>query len=158
MEISAGIPEIYISYVKQGDLVKIEINSIKDKIFNGQVSEVSYSIDKNSSTYPVTIKLLNPTSNIRPGMPADVKFDFKNISSTGNLMVPIHSVGEDTSGNFVYVVKPEKDGFGTIEKRKIETGEITDRGFEITSGVENGELIVTAGISKLSNGLKVRIE
>jgi len=158
MEISTGIPEIYISSIRQGDIAQIEFNSIKDKIFNGKVTEVSYSIDKESSTYPVKIEILNPSSKIRPGMPADVRFDFKNLSSSGNLMVPIHSVGEDSSGNFVYIVRPEKDGFGTVEKRKVETGEITERGFEITSGIENGELIVTAGISKLSSGLKVRLE
>lgn len=158
MEISAGIPEIYIGYLKQGDMAEIEFNSIKNKIFNGKVTEISYSLDKESSTYPVKIEILDPTKSIRPGMPADIKFSFKNLSSKINMMVPIHSVGEDSSGNFVYIVKPQSDGFGIIEKRNVKTGEITDRGFEIKNGIKSGELVVTAGISKLSSGLKVRIE
>lgn len=158
MEISSGIPEIYISSVQKGDLVEIQFNSIKDKVFNGEVTEVSYSLDSKSSTYPVKIKILHPTKKIRPGMPADVRFDFKNISSGGHLMVPVHSVGEDSSGNFVYILKPDANGLGIVEKRIVQTGGITDRGFEIISGVKGGEFIVTAGISKLSNGLKVRFE
>lgn len=158
LEVRAGIPETYIAEVKKGSIVNIEFNSIKDKIFQGEITEVSYNVDKESSTYPVSIRIQHPTKDIRPGMPADVIISFNRENAKDSLYVSVHAVGEDNSGNFVYIVKPGENGFGTVEKRSVVVGDMTDSGFEIKSGLKDEELVVTAGISKLSDGLKVRMQ
>lgn len=157
MEINAGIPETYIAEVKKGEIAVIEFNTIKNKIFQGKITEVSYNIDSDSSTYPVTIEIIHPSSEIRPGMPADAIFTFKGKERSHSLLVPVHAVGEDTEGNFVFIVNKKEKGFGIVEKKRVEVGEMMDSGFEIKKGVKDGDLVVTAGISKLSNGLKVRL-
>ena len=44
-----------------------------------------------------------------------------------------------------------------VHKRVVIVGELTGDGFEVIKGLEDGELVVTAGISRLNDSLHVRI-
>lgn len=158
MEVRAGIPDSYISELKKDDPVTLVFSSLGDKMFKGRITKVSYNIDAESSTYPVTVQILNFSDAIRPGMPATLFFDFGSKDAAQPLMVPVHSVGKDSTGNFVYRVKKIDQGLGVVEKAPVVVGEMTTNGFEILNGITSGDMVVTAGISHLSNGLEVRIK
>ena len=157
IEVTVGMPESFISRVKSGAAVSIGFASIPDKVFDGKISEVSFTSGNQSSTYPVTVVLSEPTREIRPGMPADVTFNFVSKSEVENLMVPANAVGEDTEGNFVFTVTATENGFAVVQKKLVTVGQLTREGFEILSGLQDGDLIVTAGIANLSDGMKVRL-
>ncbi len=157
IEVTAGIPESYISRVTSGQNVSVRFPSIADKVFDGIITEVSYTVDKESSTYPVSVSITHPTREIRPGMPAEVTFSFTRKKASPKILIPPHAVGEDTKGNFVFTVVPEKEGFGIVHKMPVSVGKMTDEGFELKSGLSDGDLVVTAGIASLSDGLKVRL-
>jgi multidrug efflux pump subunit AcrA (membrane-fusion protein) len=55
------------------------------------------------------------------------------------------------------VVKIFRGDTATVHKRIVSVGELTGGGFEITEGLEDGEMVVTAGISKLTEGLRVKL-
>lgn len=158
MEVDTGIPDAYIAGIQKGQTVSVAFTPIPDKTFEGRVTEVSYNVDDESSTYPVTVRLLSPSSKIRPGMPANVRFSMAAREQKDSLLVPINAVGKDDQGNFVYIVKDIKDKIGVVEKKHITVGSVTNEGFEALHGIEYGNLVVTAGISHLSNGLKVRVQ
>ncbi|MCP4672103.1 MAG: efflux RND transporter periplasmic adaptor subunit [Desulfobacula sp.] len=158
MEVRAGIPDSYISEIKKNDKVTLSFSPLGDQKFNGRITKVSYNIDTDSSTYPVTVSILNPSDAIRPGMPATLFFDFGSKDAKDVLMVPVHAVGKDTTGHFVYLVKKTDQGLGVVEKKAVDIGRMTNSGFEILKGINSGDVVVTAGISHLSNGLKVRIQ
>ena len=155
-EISVGIPEIFISKVKKNQNVEIVFSSISDQTFSGKVYEVGFS-SLGGSTYPVTVRIDKPTPEIRPGMVADVHFSFSNGKSEKQKMVtPIASVGEDNNGHFVFGLSKEGENY-TVKKKQVQIGELTPAGFEIKSGLSNGELVATAGLSILLDGMKVRL-
>ena len=52
---------------------------------------------------------------------------------------------------------PGEDGFGVIHRRDVTIGEPTSDGMEIFEGLSDGDLVVTAGISRIADGKKVRI-
>jgi len=158
MEVRAGIPDSYISEIKQDDQVTLSFSPLGDQKFKGRITKVSYNIDTDSSTYPVSIRILNPSGAIRPGMPATLFFDFGSKDAKDVLMVPVHAVGKDTMGHFVYIVKKTGPDLGTVEKKIIDIGQMTSKGFEVLKGIKPGDLVVTAGISHLSNGLEVKIQ
>lgn len=157
-QISVGVPEVFISKVKKNQKVNIYFSSIPEKNFTGKVFEVGFS-SLGGSTYPVTVSIDNPTNNIRPGMAAEVSFDFstgKAKSVADKLVVPEQAVGEDSNGKFVFTLT--KDGNNYIaNKKQITIGELTNSGFEVKSGLTKGELVATAGLSVLLNGMKVRL-
>ena len=61
-------------------------------------------------------------------------------------------------GRFVFVVERSEGNRGTVHRRPVRAGKLTSDGVEIVEGVQSGELIVTAGLSYLSDGLEVRVD
>jgi RND family efflux transporter MFP subunit len=157
IEVVIGVPESYISRMSNGDLVTVSFPAVKGKSFKGTVTEVSYAISAKSSTYPVCVVLDNPSKEIRPGMSADVTFAFNTADKKPRIVIPIGTVAEGTDGRFVYTVSPQKEGLGLVRKKKVVTGELVSGGLEILDGLRDGELVVTAGISKLSDSMTVKL-
>ena len=159
IEVSVGMPEAFISRVKTGEKVSVKFSSLPDKIFDGTISEVSFAAGTQSSIYPVIVTVEHPTSDIRPGMTADVTFNFlvRNRALAERLMVPTSAVGEDSNGNFVFILKNEKNGLAITQKQKVTVGELSHEGFEIIEGLESGALVVTAGVESLTNGITVKL-
>ena len=69
------------------------------------------------------------------------------------ITVPFIAVGEDSEGNFVFVLTPVDDETWQAEKRRVTVaGAPAAAGILLTSGLEEGELIATAGIRRLTEG------
>ncbi|KZZ50737.1 hypothetical protein A3760_19710 [Oleiphilus sp. HI0122] len=64
---------------------------------------------------------------------------------------------------FVWVLEPDPDSdagktdVGVIKRVNVVVGEVLPTGLQILSGLERGESVVTAGMSKLSDGQQVRL-
>ena len=159
IEVSVGMPEAFISRVKTGEKVSVKFSSLPDKIFDGTISEVSFVAGTQSSVYPVIVTVEHPTSDIRPGMPADVTFYFSppDRASAESLIVPASAVGEDPQGNFVFVLTEKGDGLAVTHKQKVTTGELSHEGFEIIEGLQSGAIVVTAGVESLTDGITVKL-
>ncbi|WP_034058785.1 efflux RND transporter periplasmic adaptor subunit [Lacinutrix jangbogonensis] len=158
MEIALGIPENTINQVNKNMPVVIHMSSLKDKAFDGVITEVSPSIDQNTSTYPVRVKITNPSQNIKSGMAANVTFEFgKKQTDNKTLVVPAKSVGEDANGNFVFLI--EISGDKTIAKKQpIKVGKLTSEGFAVIEGVSAGQKIAIAGLQTLLDGQEVKLQ
>ncbi len=158
MEISLGLPESVINNVKQGMPVSLSFSSIPGMEFKGEVSEVSPSVDSNTSTYPVHVIIINPTQDIKSGMAANVTFDFgvRDVSQK-TLVVPAKAVGEDGVGRFVFIIVDDTE-ITIVKKQRIKLGSLTSEGFEIQEGLSIGQRIATAGLQTLLDGQEVRLQ
>lgn len=157
IEVTVGMPEAFIPLVKAEEKVAVTFSYLPEKVFDGIISEVSFATGSESSTYPVIIKIEHPTGDIRPGMPADVTFHFTLGEKKERIVVPENAVGEDTEGNFVFTVIAAENGLAVVNRKSVTVGNLTREGFEISKGLQDGELVVTAGIANLSDGMKVRL-
>ncbi len=160
MEVKVNLPESVINQIVLKMPVGIKFPVIPGTTFKGEVVEISPDVSEESATYPVDIAIIDPTSEIKPGMAANVIFDFtdENPEGDGHIVIPVKTVGEDAGGNFVFVVLSDNESIGTVQKRKVKIGRLTTEGFEIISGLSNGEKIVTAGLQTLLDGQKVRLQ
>ncbi|UTW63113.1 efflux RND transporter periplasmic adaptor subunit [bacterium SCSIO 12741] len=157
IKVALGIPENVINKVLVGMETSITFSSLPDQAFKGSVLEVSPVVTENSSTYPVDIAIETPSQSIRPGMAAQVSFHWQSDADQGNrVMVPVKTVGEDGGGNFVFLIEKDGDNTGIARKTYVEVGRISDSGFEIKKGLNNGDWIATAGIQTLLDGQKVK--
>ncbi len=158
MEIALGLPENVINLIKENKEVIIHFSSLQDKMFTGKITEVSPSINSSTSTYPVRVKIMNPSQEIKSGMAANVTFDFGNKqTNVKTLVVPAKSVGEDAQGNFVFIL--EENGNKTFAKKQpITLGKLTSEGFAITKGLSAGQKIAVAGLQTLLDGQEVKLQ
>jgi len=156
IDVEVGMPGAFIHLVEPGLRTLVRFSSDSQEQFTGIVSKVS-PVSSASSTYPVTVRLDTVSEKIRPGMPAEVTFDFETGSGDLTIHVPGNAVAEDTQGQFVFVVvEGPENGFARVHKRPVTVGALTADGFQIVEGLTEGELVVTSGVSKINDGMKVR--
>ena len=157
-EVEVGIPELLIGEIERGARVStITFTALPGRRATGIVSEVSPSTAEGTTTYPVRIRLTSGAEGVRPGMAAEAEFRVNGDGGPSSLVVPPHAVGEDRQGRFVWVVQPTGDGEATVSRREVDTGGLRANGIEVLDGLRAGELVVTAGVSGLEEGQRVRM-
>ena len=156
VEVLVVVPENIIPEISVGMLVSVAFPSLKNRIFPAVISEVSNS-KSNNSAYPVTVRMSNQDRVLRPGMAAEVTFRVRLSQATDNFWVPLMAVGKEDGATFVYVYEAEDEHRGVVRRREIDIGLFTLDQIEVTSGLADGEQIITAGMSQIHDGLAVRL-
>jgi multidrug efflux system membrane fusion protein len=155
-EIEVGVPEVLINNFKKGQKVTVEVPSAPDQRFSGKVQKVAFA-SGNSPTYPVVVSI-DSSKQIRPGMAANVTFQFGNEQAKAKtLVIPAVSVGEDAKGNFVFLIDESSDKT-IVKKQPITVGKLTSEGFVVTAGLSAGQKIAVAGLQTLLQGQEVKLQ
>lgn len=156
IEVKTSVPENLIGKIKRGDSVNIYLNSATDKRYCGVIKELSLGV-ANTQAYPVVIEVNNPVGELFSGMSVMVEMVVQN-SEAVEYVVSAHAVAHDYSGDHVYVaVKDSLEEFYHVSKRGVVLGDLKQSGYVILDGLERGELVITAGLSYLFEGKKVRL-
>ncbi len=157
------IPESIIINVKPESVppeVYASFESIPNQTFDLTFKEISTQADDVTKTYQVVFTMPNSSEHtILPGMSARVRvMSSADNQRLANFYLPDQTVLQDSQGNYVYVVHSNGDGTGTISRKNVVIGDITAWGIEVFSGLESGQHLVTAGMSKVSDGMTVKFE
>jgi len=146
--IDIKVPENYVGVLKTN--LKAEIsNSAFNKVFKGKVESVSSRIDPSTRSILARIIVDNPKFEIIPGQLMTVKVIYNEVQQIGVQESAITLQGETA---FVYVVNDNK-----AEKKNIEIGKRNFGKVSILSGISEGDLVISEGVSKVRNNAKVKI-
>lgn len=156
-EVEFAVPEIMIAEIEVGLPVAVMLDALPGREFPAEITEVGVAVTGASAAFEATARLSEEVPEIRSGMAAEVIFRFERESPEGNLTVPWVAVGEDREGRFVFVLQPEGEGVGTVHRRAVSVGAIGES-IEILDGIEAGDLVVTAGTRRLTDGMRVKID
>jgi RND family efflux transporter MFP subunit len=159
IEVEISVPENLISMIEEGDSVAVKFDAVPGKEYPGTIIEVGVASTGMGTTYPVKVQLIQSNIDIRSGMAAVVLCQLESKDKRELILVPPVAVTEDREGRFVYVVIPiaEEEGFAIVHRMPVKVGEFTEDGIEILDGIADGDLIVIAGVSQITDGLKVKI-
>ena len=165
MEVYVNVNENDIADISIDDPVSIEVDAYDGKKFMGKVKEVAYASSVSSggsqqqvTNFQVKIQMLEVVEGMRPGMSATV--DIITAESLNALSIPIQSLTSSRSmkkgTNVVFVYNNN-----IVNERVVETGIVGDRDYEVLSGLEEGEQIVTGSFiaisRELTDGMKVKV-
>jgi len=156
-EVRVAMPEIFIARVREGEPVDVTFDALPGRSFDAVVTEVGVASGDLSTTFPVTVRLREASSDVLPGMAAEVAIGFETGDGRERILVPSFAVGEDRQGRFVFVVEPGEAGTATARRRQVKVGDLSGEGLEILKGLEEGELLITAGVSRIEDGMQVRL-
>ena len=134
----------------------LTLNVAPDLKIPVQFKEATLDADTVTQTYEVTFTFTAPKDlNILPGMNATIWFKdpSKTVSKTPRVSIPIAAIATDGDQKYVWVVNRESM---VVQRRNITVEDGIGVNLNISSGLEVGETIVAAGISSLSEGIKVR--
>lgn len=145
----ADVGEAYTSKINTGDQVQVFLPDL-DKEFDQRVSFASKYIDPTNRTFVVEVEL--PTNHMvyRANMIAVMRI--KDYTNPAAISIPQnYLLSSRDEGQYVFVAATE-DGKQVARKRNVTTG-ITYNGLtEILSGLNPGDLIITAGYKDLYDG------
>lgn len=155
-EVLVNVPESIIDQIKNRQKVEIAFSAIPGKSYKGTVSEVGYASSE-ASTYPVTIQIDKPSSRMRPGMATNVTFSQAVISKNASkLVAPTAAIGQVGKSTFAFVLEKDSSNY-KVKKTSVEIGDILPDGFVVKSGLKEGQLVATAGLYALLDGMKVKL-
>ena len=157
-EVAFAVPEALIRQVRADLRAVVEFDAIPGEPFAGTVTEVGVASSALGTTFPVTVRLDGEAPEIRSGMAAIVELAFPSEVAFPRFLLPGHAVGEDPSGRFVFVAEPTADGLGVVRRRPVTVGAFAAEGLEVSSGIAEGDLVVTAGLGRLQGGETVRLD
>ena len=145
------VAESYFTQVKLGMPVDIRLDVYEDKRFTGKVTLIYPTIDPNTHTFGVQVTIDNKNMMVRPGMFGRITL---NLGKVQSIIVPDVAVQKQAGANDKYVYIVEN---GKAVHRKIELGNHLDTNYEILSGINAGDVVVTAGQARLIDGTEVEV-
>jgi len=122
---------------------------VDNKKINGKVINVQQNINLNSGLYPILLKMEKAQKFPKDSI---IQIYLKTQMLKDSLVIPTDSLIEENGEYFVYKVVENK-----VEKFSVEMGKANGEDLVIKKGIAIGDMVVTHGLSKISNGDKVRI-
>ena len=149
VKVNIPIPEKEIGYVKIGQTVDFTVSALGDRKFTGKVVARGLTANPISHAYDIKVLVSNGDHALLPGMVAKVRMHGK--TNNYQIVVPQQAVLVSGQDKFVWVVKG-----GKAIHRSITTGDITNEGVVVESGLSNGEAVIIEGQSKVCEGQNVK--
>ena len=143
------VPETALSAIRPGLTIEARSAAYPEIPFRGQIANVDTVIDPNTRAVTVRARIPNPDGRLKPGMLLTVSIE---TSPRMGLSVPELAVIGEGERRFVYVVDK-----GTAKRVEVRTGLRSGGRVEIMEGLRPGQPVVTEGVVKLSDGMKVRL-
>ncbi|MBB6679978.1 efflux RND transporter periplasmic adaptor subunit [Aequorivita sp. 609] len=156
MYVKASIPETYLTNIKKGTRVEVNLASINEN-FTGTVRQVSNYINPNNRSFEIQVEIPNKDGNVKPNLIATVKVN--DYSAENAITIPENILQENAAGETIaYVYKPIDDSIGVAKRIIIETGLSYGNHTEVKSGLKKGDTIIKEGAKTLRDGQKVTIK
>jgi cobalt-zinc-cadmium efflux system membrane fusion protein len=138
VNVIARVYEEDLGKVKLGQDARVHMLSYPDKVFSGKVILVGPSLDPQSRTVEVWIRLANPDGLLKPNLFARAGVVLKQNEAA--LTIPNAAVIEANGEKFVFVRQS-----GKYDRVEITTGTADDQFTEVTDGLVPGDEVVTQG-------------
>lgn len=180
IEVEVEVDETEVVNLNLGNRAKVVLDAFPDTSFAGEVTEIgnspiisSSATSQQSVDFSVVVTIIDTIPDVRPGLSADAEITVAERDST--LSIPIQSLtmrrskdlknrekadslkARESADEFegVFVVEDGRASF-----REVEVGISSQKYFEVLSGLEKGDRIVTGNyraIRDLKDGQRVKV-
>jgi len=139
---SFNLSELDVPVVKPGQKATIKLDSLPDKTFTGKVVSVDKLGTTNNSVtnYPVIVQFDTESDEVLPNMAASVSIIVE--AKDNALLIPSSAIQKQNGQSVVTVLENGKE-----RQKQVEVGISSDTQTEITSGLSEGEVVVTGRVS-----------
>lgn len=144
------VPETMLSSIRAGQTIMAKASAYPDQPFRGQIATIDPVIDPNTRAVLVRARLGNPDRLLKPGMLLTVTIE---TAPRNSLSVPELAVVGEGDRRFVYLLGDDE----TVKRQSVRTGLRYNGRMEILAGLRPGQRVVTDGVVKVAEGMKVRV-
>ena len=148
VRVQVAIPEAEASLVATDQPVKMTVEGLPGRGFDGEVTRFSYALDEASKTMLAEIELPNPKLELRPGMYATVKIGIERRENV--LLVPAEALVTEKAGTSLFTVAD-----GKAKKTRVQIGFKDGTNVEIVNGAKPDEPVIVIGKQAITDGQTV---
>jgi RND family efflux transporter MFP subunit len=149
MEAAVALPETRLNEAREA-VASVRLWSGPDRRFAARLRELSPQADPATRTYAARFTIEDPDDTVALGMTATVVLSHDVPAKVAK--VPLAAILNRGSGPTVFRIA---DG-GVLEHRPVTVSSFNEVAAIVTSGLEDGDEIVTLGVQMLEAGQKVR--
>src|SRR3989338_6168690 len=134
----APVYEYELPLIQVGQEIMAEVPSLSNETFQGTIRAVDSMVDQATRTTRVRAQLKDPQGRLKPDMYVNVSVEV-DLGETP--AIPEGAVFDTGTKKIVFVDKWQ----GVFEPRDVTVGAKADGYYELKSGVQEGEVVVTSG-------------
>lgn len=149
LKITVYVSEKYSGYLKKGLNAYVSFTSMPGEEFSAKVTSVSPVVNNLNRTIETVLELDKYDSRIKPGMFATVSLVIQE--EDNSFVVPKSAIKTYNTDSTVFVI----DENNTAKRVVVTTGISNDNDIQITSGLEEGMQVITAGSATEGSPVKV---
>ncbi len=151
VRVQVAVPELETSFIATDQPVRISVESLPGRSFDGKITRFSYALDDATKTMLAEIEMPNPKLELRPGMYALVKIGIERKEDAP--LVPVEALVVEKAGAFVFTVVENK-----AKRTPVKTGFNDGANVEIVGGIKADQPVILVGKRPLSDGQAVQVE
>jgi len=156
-----ALPQQNFPQLRAGMVVRVTSDAAPGQSFEGKLSAISPEVDTLTRTVRLRATLANPDGRLQPGMYVNVTALLPVQQQV--LMIPATAVLYAPYGDSVFVVKEEKDektgaSSQVLMQKFVQLGASRGDFIVVHSGLAVDEIVVSTGVFKLRNGMKVVVD
>jgi membrane fusion protein (multidrug efflux system) len=148
VRVQVPVPETEASRVRPGQPVRVTVEGIPGRIFEGSVSRHGFALDESTRSLSVEADLPNPDLELRPGMYATVRVGVEKHADA--MLLPVEALVTDKANAFVFVAES-----GIARKTPIKAGFNDGARVEVSSGLKGSETVILVGNQNLADGAPI---
>lgn len=145
----AAIVEKDVRFIVTGMPADVEVDAYPGEKFPGTVGHVAPVLDPATRTAQIEIEIQNPDSRLKPGMYARVTLVTEK--HAGTLIIPLVALVDVGNRRGVYLATTGDRG-NVAQFQEVQVGLMDRERVEVTSGLSEGQAIVTTGAAALREG------
>jgi len=153
------LPQQVLDRVKVGMPVAVRVDTYPQDTFTGRITTIDPKVDASTRNVAVRATLPNRDRRLLPGMFATV--EIQTGAPIRYITLPQTAITFNPYGNVVYrvILEADKEGKQSLVARQtvVTTGQSRGDQVAVLSGLNEGDLIVSAGQTNLQNGAPVTV-
>ncbi len=120
------------------------------RTYRGKVTEVSLAADPYKQAFYADVEFENPNRELLSGSTVEIRIlVYENPRA---IIIPRNLVAYDTNGAYVFVAENQ-----AAVKRYITNGNDSGIDYEVSSGLRNGDVVITQGAQMVDAGRRVQV-
>jgi RND family efflux transporter MFP subunit len=152
-EVEFSVPEQRRGDIGPAQVVQVTFWAQADTVLNARIREIASEGDAVTRAFRVRATLLHPPPSVRLGMTASVRFVRAGTGRPG-VSLPIAAVFEREGTKAVWEVDAQA---GRLRLVSVTVGGVEGNRYIITAGVRPGDVVVTAGVHRLTESDRVAL-
>lgn len=148
LEIEISVPENEVGLLSSGQVASVSVPALGGVGFSAVMDTRGLVASPVSHSYGCTLVPASEVQGLMPGMVCKVTFADRE----EGIVIPASAVRTDESGRYVWTVAD-----GRVQKRHIGVGGFSGKGVLVSSGLSEGNMVITEGVQKVSGGMAVTI-